>query len=83
MECDEEAATLRKEKLEAAQCKLTQAQGLLQAGEPRHAQVVLVSEKAHDRLAVARRVAAWQARARSVADLRTCSKSFDQENQEY
>ena len=28
MECDEEAATLRKEKLEAAQCKLTQAQGL-------------------------------------------------------
>ena len=71
MERDEEAVTLREANLEAARGKLTQAQGQLQAWEPRHAQAVIAAMKARDRLAAARQVAAWQAQAKSVGDLTT------------
>lgn len=71
MERDEEAVTLRETSLEAARGKLTQAQGQLQAWEPRHEQAAIASTKARDRLAAARQVAAWQAQAKSVGDLTT------------
>lgn len=71
MERDEEALTLREANLEASQSKLINAQGLLQAWEPRHAEAVLASTKARERLVAARQVAAWQAQEKSVADLTT------------
>lgn len=71
MERDEEALTLREANLEAAQEKLIKARGLLQAWEPRHEEAALASMKARERLVEARQVAAWQAQAKSVADLTT------------
>lgn len=71
MERDEEALTLREANLEASQSKLSNAQGLLQAWEPRHAEAVLASTKAREQLVAARQVAAWQAQEKSVADLTT------------
>jgi hypothetical protein len=71
MERDEEAVPLREANLEAAQGKLTQALGQLQAWEPRHAQALIASKSAHDKLAAARRVEAWQAQAKLVGDLTT------------
>ncbi|WP_053844368.1 AAA family ATPase [Paracidovorax avenae] len=71
MERDEEAVTQREANLEAAQGKLTQALGQLQAWEPRYAQALIASKNARDKLAAARRVAALQAQARSVVELTT------------
>ena len=71
MERDEEALTLREANLEASQSKLSNAQGLLQAWEPRHAEAVLASTKAREQLVAARQVAAWQDQEKSVADLTT------------
>ena len=69
MERDEEALTLREANLEASQSKLSNAQGLLQAWEPRHVEAALASTKARERLVAARQVAAWQAQEKSVTDL--------------
>lgn len=71
MERDEDAVTQREANREAAQGKLTKAQGLLQAWEPRHVEAALASTKARERLVVARQLAAWQAQKKSVADLTT------------
>jgi energy-coupling factor transporter ATP-binding protein EcfA2 len=68
---DDEAVTLREKNLESAQSKLNQAQGQLQAWEPRHSQAVLASNKARAQLVAARQMAAWQAQEKSVADLTT------------
>lgn len=66
---DEEAVTLREEKLEAAKGELTKAQSQLQAWEPRHEQATISSTTARERLVAARQVAAWRAQEKSVADL--------------
>ena len=66
---DDDAVKLREEKLEAAQDKLAQANGQLQAWEPRHAQAEHASMRARDRLAAARQVATWQAQEKAVTEL--------------
>ena len=69
LERDEEAATLREKNLELAQSNLDQAQGQLQAWEPRQSQAALASSKARAQLVTARQMAARQAQEKSVADL--------------
>ena len=66
---DDDAVKLREEKLEAAPDKLAQANGQLQAWEPRHAQAEHASMRARDRLAAARQVATWQAQEKAVTEL--------------
>lgn len=82
MERDEEALTLREVSLEAAQGKLTKAQGLLQAWEPRHVEAALASSKARERLVAARQVAAWQAQEKSVADFTTRVQALQRSHRE-
>jgi len=79
---DEEAVQLRKEKQIAAQSKLTHAQGLLQAWEPRHAEALLKSTHARNRLAEARQVATRQSQERLVADLEAQVQALEQSHRQ-
>lgn len=69
MERDEEALGLREANLRAAETSLLQAQGQLQAWEPRHAAAVQAGALVRQRLLAARQTAARVAEEKAVADL--------------